>query len=54
VISLKPGQTYKVRIDFAVHATASDVAAVEKRIAAIQKSATPQTHDQPVPKYAPV
>lgn len=54
VIVLEPGQTYKARIDFAVHASASEVSDVEKRIAAIQESVTPHTHDKPVPNYAPV
>jgi len=52
VILLEPGQTYAARIDFGVHATKQDVAAVERRIASLQKEAGPIIHSAPVPKYS--
>src|SRR3990172_2298103 len=54
VIVLPPGGSHATRIDFAVHASAAEVRAVENRIAAIQNQVTPAVHSRPVAKYSPV
>lgn len=47
VITLEPGQTYRSVLRFAVHLTASEVAAVEKEIADLQSQKAPIIHPQP-------
>lgn len=53
VIVFPPGGKYEVRMDIAIHSTANDVLAVEKQIAAIQKSHEQRIHRVPVAKWTP-
>lgn len=47
VISLEPGQTYSTKLRFSIHASKSEVAAVEKEIAQLQSQQEPKIHPQP-------
>lgn len=47
VISLEPGQTYTMRLTFAVLTTKAEVAAVEQEIAQLQSRQQPVIHPQP-------
>ncbi len=47
VISLEPGQTYSMRLRFAVHTTSKEVAAVEQEIVQLQSKQPPVIHQQP-------
>lgn len=53
VISLPPGGKYEARLEIAIHSTANDVLAVEKQIAALQKTHEPRVHRAPVAKWSP-
>ncbi len=53
VITLAPGQTHATLLALTVHPTATDVAAVEKRIADLQNRAHAIVHDQPLATFSP-
>ena len=53
VVSLAPGASHKVQIDLTVHAAADEVAAVEKKIRALQDRTHPVLHDRPIGKFSP-
>jgi Domain of unknown function (DUF4432) len=53
VITLAPQQTYAVQIDLSVHATATEVAAVTKRITELQHRAHPIVHETPLAAFSP-
>ncbi len=47
VILLEPGQTYSTKLRFSIHASKSEVAAVENEIAQLQSQQAPKIHPQP-------
>ncbi len=53
VMTLQPGQSHEMSIDFAVHATAAEVKEIDNQIAALQKTTTPTVHRGPIAKYSP-
>jgi len=53
VVSLAPGTSHQAQVELAVHSTAEEVAAVEKKIRDLQDRTHPVLHDQPIAKFSP-
>ncbi|HXY36643.1 MAG TPA: aldose 1-epimerase family protein [Planctomycetaceae bacterium] len=53
VVTLAPQQTYATQIVLSVHASATEVAAVTKRIAELQNRAHAIVHDSPLEAFSP-
>lgn len=53
VVLIPPGATYTIALEMAVHSQAEEVQAVEKEIAALQKSPA-KVHRTPQPRFSPV
>jgi hypothetical protein len=54
VIRIAPEGTYVSTLEIEVHVNSNGVAALEKEIAAIQKTVEPTVHKKPQPRYSPV
>lgn len=53
VVTLAPGQSHATQLVLAVHASAAEVAGVEKRIAELQNRAHPIVHERPFAAFSP-